>query len=121
MTTWLPVHPEYADGVNVADEVADPQSVLYFYKMLIALRKNIPALLRGTYAPLDVKNEAVFAFTRQLDAQTCVVILNFSGDSQAITLALLIAVIFSTDVPNEEILYGTYTVAPYSVIIAMRK
>jgi alpha-glucosidase len=122
VTTWLPVHPEYADGVNVADEQADPYSLLYFYKGLIALRKNTPALLRGTYAPLDVKNEAIFAFTRQLDAQTCVVLLNFSADSQAITLdKLSIGVIFSTDTPIGETLKGAYTLAPYSMVIAMRK
>ena len=41
-TTWLPVHPNHAEGVNVADQLDDAGSLLRFYRRLIRVRRSQP-------------------------------------------------------------------------------
>lgn len=76
--TWLPVNPNYALGVNVADQDPDPSALLNFYRQLLHLRKQIPALVYGEYLPLHETALDYLAFLRQTETQICLVILNFS-------------------------------------------
>jgi alpha-glucosidase len=64
IATWLPVHPNHAAGVNVADQRDDPASLLSEYRNLIQLRKTRRALLEGGYQELLPDHRAVFAFRR---------------------------------------------------------
>ncbi len=82
---WLPVNPNYADGINVADQQGDPNSLLTFYRRMLHLRRATPALIAGRYIPLHEAAPDYLAFLRQTDAdpagspgQTCLVVLNFS-------------------------------------------
>lgn len=78
--TWLPVNPNYAQGVNVADQIDDPNSLLNFYKRILRLRKQTPALIAGDYTPIHERARNYLAFLRhsQTDQQTCLVVLNMS-------------------------------------------
>lgn len=81
---WLPVNPNYRDGVNVDSQTADPGSLLEFCRHLIALRQATPALLDGEFAALDETAAAaclVFRRRRQT-GECCLVALNFSADPQ---------------------------------------
>ncbi len=83
---WLPVNPNYAQGVNVADQVDDPGSLLSFYRHMLRMRKQTPALIAGDYAPLHEEAEDYLAFLRTAAGQTCLVVLNMSD--QALTVCL---------------------------------
>ncbi len=85
---WLPVNPNYAQGVNVADQQDDPASLLSFYRRLIALRRATPALVAGEYAPVDEQAADYLAFTRSTPEQTVLVALNFSEQPQTAILSL---------------------------------
>ena len=50
--TWLPVTPDYRT-VNVQSEPADPESLLNWYRRLIALRRSNAALRSGRTVMLD--------------------------------------------------------------------
>ena len=76
--TWLPVNPNYKTGINVRDQQHNPASLLNYYKQLLQIRKNSPALIGGEYIPLDTSAKDYFAFLRKTDEQTLLVILNFS-------------------------------------------
>jgi alpha-glucosidase len=78
VTPWLPVNPNYAEGVNVRDQQDNPGSLLNYYKRLIHVHKSTPALLEGDYTPLAVRAEDYFAFLRYTDQQTVLVVLNYS-------------------------------------------
>ena len=80
VSTWLPINPNYAQGINVADQQNDPESMLNFYKRMLRLRKHTPALIEGDYTPLHETAEDYFAFLRQSQdtGQTCLVVLNLS-------------------------------------------
>jgi len=81
VTTWLPVNPNYAQGVNVADQEQDPDSLLNYYRRLIAARQAAPALLAGDYTPLHPDEDRYLAFLRTTPDQRCLVVLNFSPES----------------------------------------
>ena len=78
-TPWLPVNPD-AHEVNAAAEAADPNSVLSFYRRLIALRKRVPALVYGAWRDIDPDHPAVFGYTRTLPDAACLVLMNFSRE-----------------------------------------
>ncbi|MGC1684468.1 MAG: alpha-glucosidase, partial [Candidatus Acidiferrales bacterium] len=63
-TPWLPVPPSYTTH-NVADEMKDRNSILNFYKALLALRHTNPALLEGTYTALNVDDPDIISYLRQ--------------------------------------------------------
>jgi alpha-glucosidase len=75
---WLPVNPNFADGINVKDQHDDPVSLLSFYKWMLRLRKSTPALIEGDYQSLHEELDAYLAFLRQTDKQTVLVVLSFS-------------------------------------------
>ncbi len=77
---WLPVHPNYAEGVNVADQLEDPDSLFSFYRRLIHLRQRTPALVAGDYRPLAEDSEEALIFLRRLpqNSQACLVAMNMS-------------------------------------------
>src|SRR5262245_41975401 len=77
--TWLPINPNYAQGVNVTDQVNDPESMLNFYKQMLRLRRQTPALIDGDYIPLHETSDDYFAFLRKNAEQTCLVVLNLSN------------------------------------------
>lgn len=75
---WLPVNPDYKEGVNVHDQENNPNSLLHYYKHLLRVRKESSALREGEYIPLQTTAKEYFAFLRQCNEQTVLVILNYS-------------------------------------------
>jgi alpha-glucosidase len=90
--TWLPVNSNYTLGVNVASQLADPASLLNFYRRVLRWRKQTPALIAGDYTPLhDAKRaEDYLAFLRHSEAngQTCLIVLNMSNQSHSLRFDL---------------------------------
>jgi alpha-glucosidase len=91
---WLPVNPNYTEGINVADQQDDPESLLNFYKAMLRLRKDTPALIAGEYTPLLEDSEDCLAFLRTygadggVEAQTCLVVLNMSDRAHKLNFDL---------------------------------
>ena len=79
--TWLPVNPNYKEGINVKDQHHNPSSLLNYYKHILRVRKNTPALIEGEYLPLQNAAKDYFAFLRTSSGQTVLVVLNFSERS----------------------------------------
>jgi alpha-glucosidase len=75
---WLPVNPNYRDGINVRDQGHNPSSLLNYYKHLLQTRKESPALTGGEYISLNNSAKDYLAFLRKSEEQTVLVILNFS-------------------------------------------
>jgi alpha-glucosidase len=74
---WLPLHPDYQER-NVSTQQIDPGSLFTFTKKLLALRKEIPALCRGEFEPLD-SVPGMLAYMRRSEEQSVLVAMNFSG------------------------------------------
>ena len=86
-TPWLRVNPNYT-AINVEKESGDPDSVLNFYKKLIALRKNPEykeTVVYGTLEPFMEDRHNLMAYYRKGD-KTLLVVGNYQWDEQEITL-----------------------------------
>lgn len=89
--TWLKVNPNYKT-INVAAEEKDSDSILNYYKNMIAVRKATPAFVYGTLSVIDFNNDKVYAYTRAYEEKEFLVICNFRGvntefDTQIVDLA----------------------------------
>jgi len=76
--TWLPVNSNYRNGINVRDQQNNPSSLLNYYKHILEFRKSSPALIEGEYIPLNNSAKEYLSFVRKAEAQTLLVVLNFS-------------------------------------------
>jgi alpha-glucosidase len=86
--TWLPVTPDYP-RINVQTEGADPESLLNWYRRLIALRRSNTALRTGRMVMLDPANTSVLSYARISDTgATVIVSLNMSSQPQQPSLEL---------------------------------
>jgi alpha-glucosidase len=83
-TPWLPAPPS-ARAKNVDAQERDPNSVLNFYRQLIALRRRSPALLDGIYASVG-SDPHVYVYRRSASGQTVIVALNMSGERRTFKL-----------------------------------
>jgi maltose alpha-D-glucosyltransferase / alpha-amylase len=72
--------------VNVASQEANPGSLLYALRGLIALRKKYRAFGRGAARFVDVGNEHVLAYERAWEDERILVVNNLSASSQPIHL-----------------------------------
>ncbi len=86
-TPWLPVPPSYKTH-NVASEQQDSNSILQFYRHLLALRHQNRALLDGDYVPLNENDPEVLSYLRRYKDQSVLVVLNMSSQSRTIDLDL---------------------------------
>jgi len=83
---WLPVPPSAKD-INVEAEERDADSLLAWYRALIKLKKNNPALARGSNVMLDTLNDQVLSWKREAPGMATVVVsVNFTAGRQAVNL-----------------------------------
>jgi alpha-glucosidase len=124
VSPWLPVHPNYAVGVNVAAQEGDLDSLLEFYRQLLQLRRATPALVAGDYHMLHPHSDAHLAFLRH-DAdsgQTCLVVLNFAETAQTVIFDLPHSrprLLFSSRArADHPLALDWLTLAPFEIFIA---
>lgn len=84
---WLHVNPNY-QTINVADSLADSNSIFYTYKKLIALRKANPIIVWGDYELLTNTVADVFAYTRYYQGEKWLVVVNLSAEVQPFDLSV---------------------------------
>jgi alpha-glucosidase len=83
---WLPLADDY-EQVNVAVQSADPHSTLSFYKQLLRLRRELPALQDGSFAFVDDLAEGVLAYVREAGGQRLLVAINFGDQAREIDIS----------------------------------
>jgi alpha-glucosidase len=83
---WLPVADNY-EQVNVAAQSAAPHSTLSFYKQLLHLRRDLPALHNGSFTFVDDLAEEVLAYVREDDGQRVFIAVNFSAQAKEIDIS----------------------------------
>ena len=71
---------------NVADQSADPGSLLSLYRRLIAARRAVPALGRGSHRSLFGVAPDVLAWVRELEGERVLVLLNVGDEPRACDL-----------------------------------
>ena len=75
--------------ISVAAQQAEPDSLLNWYKLLIRLRTEIPALSQGKIEVLETDDRALFAFTRIAEAESILVLANFGNEALSFDIEIL--------------------------------
>ena len=78
-TPWIDVNENYKT-INVEKQLANKDSVLNFYKDLIKIRKENLSLVYGKYDMILDEDENIYAYTRTLNNDKYVVIVNLSDE-----------------------------------------
>ncbi|WP_322903872.1 alpha,alpha-phosphotrehalase [Paenibacillus campi] len=84
-TPWIKLDERYPE-INVSLQQHDPNSIFSHYKRLIALRKTEAVLTDGNYIRLDNQHSQVYAYARQTERDTLVVISNFTDQPAELNL-----------------------------------
>ncbi|MDX9864067.1 MAG: alpha-amylase family glycosyl hydrolase [Anaerolineaceae bacterium] len=125
-TPWLPVHQNAAQR-NVTAQEADPNSLLHFYRQLLKLRRETPALRSGMTVMLTQDSHAILSYLRQTADQTVLVALNFRKRHLPLVLGAELRrakwkVLLSSEGPREADIYdGLLPLAPNEVCILVRE
>ena len=75
-TPWIDVNPNYKQ-INVKESLEDSNSIFNYYKELIKLRHNNDTIVYGDVKLIYPENESIFAYTRNLEDEQLMVVLNF--------------------------------------------
>ena len=84
-TPWLPVHENHTT-VNVATQQNDHNSVLNHFRKMVALRKDNLLLVYGNYEIIQEEHPTIYAYSRTLDDEQMIILLNFSELESSISL-----------------------------------
>lgn len=102
---WLKVNPNYT-AINVADQTRKEDSVLNYYKKLIALRKSETyreIFTYGDFKPLFETEQNILAYERCLDGKQIIVAANFGEGKHCLRSELF---------RNRTVLLSNETAAP---------
>lgn len=77
-TPWIDVNPNYED-INVKKSLKDKNSIFYYYKNLINIRKQNPCLIYGQYIPFLKEHDSVFVYQRNYEEEKFLIVINFFG------------------------------------------
>lgn len=113
VSPWLPVGQSYTAGINVAEQEADPTSMLTFFRQLVQVRQTHQALRLGDISlMLDTGN--VLAFWRHTAEQKCLVALNMSAERVTLPLKNDIINLY-TSRSSQPRVTGQLTLQPYEI------
>jgi oligo-1,6-glucosidase len=121
-TPWIQVNPNYVE-VNAAAQEQDPDSELNYFRTLNQVRKNNLTLVYGAYALLLPEHTQVYAYTRTLDEDKILVLLNFSSDTVTLNIAELGGInmqhaqVLLNNLTELNIADGQVTLAPYQAVL----
>ncbi|ERN51662.1 alpha-glucosidase [Alkalihalophilus marmarensis] len=87
-STWFGVNPNYSD-INVAKQEQLEDSILHYYKKMIALRKSTDVLMYGRYDLVFPEHKEVYAYTRTLGDEKYVILVNMFGKEAEVDLRSL--------------------------------
>lgn len=73
---WIGLPDNYRD-ISVAEAEKDPDSILSFYRELIALRKKYDIIADGSFEPVETPDN-MFVYRRRLDGQALTVMCNLT-------------------------------------------
>jgi oligo-1,6-glucosidase len=117
-TPWKKVNENYHE-INVAAQEKDPNSVLNHFKKMVKLRNDNKVLVYGAYQILQAEHADIYAYTRTLDDQKMLVLLNFTDHSASIQLPEIKS-IQETHINNYQILSiesEKIVLEPYQAVI----
>ena len=119
-TPWLPVHKNHTT-VNVLNQENDQNSVLNHFRKMVALRKDNLLLVYGNYEIIQEEHPTIYAYSRTLEDQKMLILLNFSELESSIELSNydLTTKVIINNYSEFSIDKNTITLKPYQAVVLM--
>lgn len=86
-TPWLKVNANYTT-VNALEQDNNPNSVLNYFRNIVQLRRLDKTLVYGKYTLLDKDNPKVYAYTREMNNNKLLIVLNFSKEPATVNTGI---------------------------------
>ena len=113
-TPWIVVNPNVRE-INVAAAIRDPDSVLHYYRALLALRRERDVLRYGDFSLLLQEHPQVFAYARTFEGQQIRIYCNFTDRDAPLPEAFCKEKVLLTNVNCEK----TDVLLPYEAAVVM--
>ena len=88
--TWIPVATGFRKEITAEAQQKDEDSILAFYKKLIAMRKKYPVIAEGEISFLETGTDMTLAYQRTLEEQQILVLCNLGGKKQDIQITTVL-------------------------------
>ena len=121
-TPWLMVNPNYT-RINVEAQENDENSVLAFYKKLVALRKSPEykeTFVYGEVIPFEEERHNLMAYQRKADKDV-LVIGNFQREKQSVTLPKEMEKVLLNNYPDMDIKGRELSLEGYQAVVLEMK
>lgn len=122
--SWLAINPNYKT-INVKSNLNDPNSIFYFYKQLLSIRKSNDDLIYGDYIDIAPEDPNIFAYTRTGKSTTYLVVLNMSSKAVSFNVngkykdyQLVIA---NQEIPNNSLQSTSIELVPWQAMLYRSK
>ena len=76
---WIPLHSSQKK-INLESDLAADKSVFRFYRQLLHMRRNLPALKEGSFREISAPDSGYCVFERVSDDQKLVIVCNFEQE-----------------------------------------
>lgn len=124
-TPWIEVNPRYKE-INAEEALKDQDSIFYYYKQLISLRKKLEVITTGDFHLLFREHPSIFAYERNSEKEKLIVLCNFSGDELVLDDKALIGEAAGAEVVVQnykDILLGEerLVLRPYEAVVFLQK
>ncbi|AJH01956.1 glucohydrolase [Clostridium beijerinckii] len=80
-TPWIKINENYKE-INVEQALSNKESIYYYYKNLISLRKKLDVVKYGKFELILENDKEIFAYTRTYKNGQLLVICNFYGNTK---------------------------------------
>lgn len=117
-TPWI-FPPENYKTINAEAELADTDSIFYFYQRLIRLRKELPVIAEGKIQFLFPDNDRVIAYRRFDGTNELLVLCNFTDETVNLTLPERFAgrTILLANYPEQKLSENAVTLRAYECAV----
>lgn len=121
---WLPMAASFREDITVEAQQKDKDSILNFYKKLIAIRKEYPVVAKGEISFLETEEDKVLIYQRSLGEQQVIVLCNLDKKKQEVKInkewssyQILLENYQGRELPLE----GLYTMEPYEIMVIVKE
>lgn len=121
---WLPMAASFREDITVEPQQKDKDSILNFYKKLIAIRKEYPVVAKGEISFLETEEDKVLIYQRSLGEQQLIVFCNLDKKKQEVKInkewssyQILLENYQGRELPLE----GLYTMEPYEIMVIVKE
>lgn len=118
-TPWLKVNSNYRE-INVEKQGKDPDSVLHYYRRLVAVRKSPEykeTFTYGRFVPAYEDTETIMAYYREDDQKRILVAANFGKDAVSLPLDYPVKKVILSNCHRTEAPQETLTLDSCEVIV----